>query len=300
MSNQIELWASQLHGSNTPSELIKKYKKISIGYKISALGAFLASLFFVAGVWLGGSWEISSWNWMNWASFGIAFLIVGGITAGQYVAYDSGIRSKLMMAAKITVILFAVLSEVFQTMEREAETVRDRSEDSGVYQATLESIKKVTADVTTIPLSGEIAANAKKLARCKDQESRGEVSHCKGDSAELAAYQTLSDKAVEKGKSVISTLVQEAKGLQFDENQHFQGIRFLKQTLGVSATAASFLFATLIIGTFEFMFYLLGVMRGACGAALKKYGLTTGGNLITDEFKLFNIQMPNGQAGGAV
>ena len=55
-------WAEQLLNNKTPGELKRLHSKITPFYIGSALGAFLATFIFVAGVWLGGAWEPSNWT----------------------------------------------------------------------------------------------------------------------------------------------------------------------------------------------------------------------------------------------
>ncbi|MEZ5535332.1 MAG: hypothetical protein R3F02_06870 [Thiolinea sp.] len=276
------------------------HPKIQFFYLVSAAGAFAASFMFVGGVWLGANWHPSAWTTENWVAVGIALLMVGGITAGQYFSYSTGIKSGLMIFAKAVVILFALGSEISQTMEREAETVRNRSEQSEVFKATVGAIQSATnAPVQVSPALADAQAAAAtaqvEIAACERHRSKGQarVDKClrieRGNlAAAQARIQTIQDQAATTAAANQSTalaMVEQAKQLQFDEKQHFQGIQFIQKIFGVSAIAAAFIFAFGIIGTFESMFWLLGALLGAIGQALKAYGLTPQGRLIADEYK---------------
>lgn len=288
MNQQNQHWASQLLNNKTPGELKRLFSRITPFYLLSAFGAFLASFMFVAGVWLGGSWEVSQWTAVQWVSVLIALFMVGGITAGQYFAYGSGIKSSMMVTFKVIVIIFAVGSEVFQTMEREAETVRHRSENSAVFKGAVAAINNATAP-TALPYAAEITAATVKLAQCEQRVKQGKEKHCDGNRAALDSYRNLSAQSQQASEGKTLAMVDKAKELQFDEKQHFQGIQFLQQALGISATAAAFVFAFGIIGTFEAMFYLLGVLRAAVGSALKAYGLTSDGKPLADEYTALGL-----------
>ncbi|MEZ5448315.1 MAG: hypothetical protein R3E89_04635 [Thiolinea sp.] len=230
-----------------------------------------------------------------------ALFMVGGITAGQYFGYDSGIRSHLMLALKVGVIVFAVGSEVFQTMEREAATVRYRSENSSVFKATVGAIQNATSAPVPVASAGLAEAQADaaraqvEIDACERHRPRGQarVDQClrieRGNlaaaQARITAIQSATQSAAQANQNTALAMVAQAKALQFDEQQHFQGIQFLSQTLAISAIAATFLFAFGIIGTFEAMFFLLGKLRGETGRALKAYGLTVRGGLIRDEYR---------------
>lgn len=298
-------WAEQLLHNKTPGELKRLYSKITPFYMGSAGGAFLASLIFVASVWLGGAWEPSNWTGLQWTSISIAALMVGGITAGQYFAYGSGIKSRGMVVFKVIVILFAVGSEVFATMEREADTVRHRSENSAVFKQTVAAIGTSAAAVGVVATASPAlldaqAAKAKsevELKSCTRYKSQSSIDRCtrieQGNvaaaTAKISAAQTATASGQAAQQSQTLALTQAAKALQFDESQHFQGIQFLQKVLGISATAAAFVFAFGIIGTFEAMFYLLGVLLAAVGLALKSYGLTTKGTPLADEYAALGL-----------
>lgn len=298
-------WAEQLLNNKTPGELKRLHSKITPFYIGSALGAFLATFIFVAGVWLGGAWEPSNWTGLQWTSISIAALMVGGITAGQYFAYGSGIKSRGMVVFKVIVILFAVGSEVFATMEREADTVRHRSENSAVFKQTVAAIGTSAAAVGVVATASPAlldaqAAKAKsevELKSCTRYKSQSSIDRCtrieQGNvaaaTAKISAAQTATASGQAAQQSQTLALTQAAKALQFDESQHFQGIQFLQKVLGISATAAAFVFAFGIIGTFEAMFYLLGVLLAAVGLALKSYGLTTKGTPLADEYAALGL-----------
>ncbi|MEZ5534406.1 MAG: hypothetical protein R3F02_02165 [Thiolinea sp.] len=297
---QPETWAEQLLKNKTAGELRRMHPKIQFFYLVSAAGAFAASFMFVGGVWLGANWNPQTWSTENWVAVGIALLMVGGITAGQYFSYSTGIKSGLMIFAKAVVILFALGSEISQTMEREAETVRNRSEQSEVFKATVGAIQSATnAPVQVSPALADAQAAAAtaqvEIAACERHRSKGQarVDKClRIERGNLAAAQSrikaIQDQAATTAAANQSTalaMVDQAKQLQFDETQHFQGIQFIQKIFGVSAIAAAFIFAFGIIGTFESMFWLLGALLGAIGQALKAYGLTPQGRLIADEYK---------------
>ncbi|MEZ5534412.1 MAG: hypothetical protein R3F02_02195 [Thiolinea sp.] len=297
---QPETWAEQLLKNKTAGELRRMHPKIQFFYLVSAAGAFAASFMFVGGVWLGANWHPTAWTTENWVAVGIALLMVGGITAGQYFSYSTGIKSGLMIFAKAVVILFALGSEISQTMEREAETVRNRSEQSEVFKATVGAIQSATnAPVQVSPALADAQAEAAtaqvEIDACERHRSKGQarVDKClRIERGNLAAAQArikaIQDQAATTAAANQSTalaMVDQAKQLQFDEKQHFQGIQFIQKIFGVSAIAAAFIFAFGIIGTFESMFWLLGALLGAIGQALKAYGLTPQGRLISDEYK---------------
>jgi hypothetical protein len=299
-NNQPESWAEQLLRNKTAGELRRMYPKISFFYLVSAAAAFAASFMFVGGVWLGADWNPDHWETEQWVAVGIALLMVGGITAGQYFSYDSGIKSRLMIFAKAVVILFALGSEVSQTMEREAETVRNRSADSAVFKATVGAIQSATnAPVQVSPALADAQADAAtaqvEIEACERHRAKGQarVDKClrieRGNlAAAQARIQAMKDAATTTAQANQSTalaMVEQAKALQFDDNQRFQGIQFIQKILGVSAIVAAFIFAFGIIGTFEAMFWLLGVLRGAISTALKSFGLTAEGKLIADEYR---------------
>lgn len=256
-------------------ELIKKNKsvrgitrslrKAELWLIIAAVAAFLASAFFVVKYFVGGDMTPQAWDGEQWVNACLGLGLTAVITAAQALLYASGYKGPAAIIATVVVVFFGLFSEISQSMEREDATVRHRSENSAVFQATVGSIGNLTAKASTPvanPYSAQIADAEVKLAQCQKRLAEGKEKHCKGAEARVTSLQTQAASAMHMTSgnttSALTAAISAAKQLEYDEDKHYAMIRLIKDFLGVTGVWASFVFSLIIIGTFEYAFHFVG------------------------------------------
>lgn len=256
---------------------------------LAAVAAFMASAFFVVKYFVGGDINPSTWTGEQWGNACLGLGITAAITAAQAYLYASGYKGPWAALGVTIVIAFALFSEVSQSMEREDATVRNRSENSAVFQQATKAIGTIAqnaANPVISPYAGQIAQQAQIVARCEQRVKAGKEKHCKGDKARLAALESQSAAAMAAAStgasSAISVALANAKALEYDEGKHYAMIRLLKHVFGISGIWASFLFSIIIIGTFEYAFHFVGAYVADHKRALKLLGRDDKGNLVTE------------------
>ena len=132
----------------------------------AALAAFVASSIFVVK-YMAGSLTPADWTGEQWLNAAIAIGITALITAAQTYLYAAGLKGAAAALATFVVVFFGLFSEISQSMEREDHTVRERSEQSGVYQAAIRNIER--AGTTTPALS---SASQSALAAAQAEAGR--------------------------------------------------------------------------------------------------------------------------------
>jgi hypothetical protein len=282
-------------------EIIGDLRKAEAWLMVAAIAAFLASAFFVVKYFVGGEMTPDSWSGEQWANAFLGLAITAVITSAQAFLYASGYKGHAAVIATFIVVFFGVFSEISQSMEREDASVRARSEQSAVFQATLGSISTLsTAPSYSTAASSELARAQQKAAsiqtridnknRCQSCESetfrtlRQQLADAKG---RVAAAQARVDMEVKANSTANAAALQSAittaKALEYDEDKHYAMIRLLKQLFGVTGIWASFLFSIIIIGTFEYAFHFVGSYVADHKRALLMLGRDAQGKRINNE-----------------
>lgn len=302
--------AEQLFRSHSPSSLRGQQLRVTIGYNLFAIGAFLMSLFFLVDVWVGGLTTYQQWDTVKWVMFAVAMVVTAALTMGQHATYDSGLSSNLFTWAKAAVIAFALFSEISQTMERENSGAQQRGMDTEEYKtatgtASLPSISTaatVMAPAYVQDAQREKAAAMVELGRCDRHASKGaaRVEKCRTfeqtriDEAQaiITGYKEDREIAAKALQTTSVAMLDKAKEIRTSEDNHKSMIRFISELLGVKSIFGAFLFAVLIIAPFELMFYSMGVLKHRIAIALKMYGLNTSGKSLRDEYTAYGIGSP--------
>jgi len=234
--------------------------------------AFLASSVFIVKYFAGGSLDIGAWTGEQLINAGIGFGLTASITAAQAWLYQSEYKGTGAVIGIFIVIFFGLFAEVSQTMEREDAVVRHRSENSPVFIAAVNGIKAAATSNPVGAYAADIAEASRKLAQCKSRLAQGKEKHCTGDQAALDALKTQAAAAGQYNQSAITAAVSQAKSLEYDEDKHYAVIRLLKNQLNITSIVASFLFAVIVIGTFEYAFHFIGSYVADHKAALRELG----------------------------
>ncbi|MEZ5536602.1 MAG: hypothetical protein R3F02_13385 [Thiolinea sp.] len=284
-------------------EILSDLRKAEAWLMVAAIAAFLASAFFVVKYFVGGEMTPDTWTGEQWANAFLGLGITAVITSAQAFLYASGYKGHAAVIATFIVVFFGLFSEVSQSMEREDATVRTRSEQSAVFQATLGSISSLAnAPTYSTAASSELARAQQKAASIQTRiDNKNRCQSCEGETfrslrqqladakGRVAAAQARVDMEVQANSSANAAALQSAittaKALEYDEDKHYAMIRLLKQLFGVTGIWASFLFSIIIIGTFEYAFHFVGAYVADHKRALLMLGRDAQGKRInTEEF----------------
>lgn len=278
-------------------DILSDLRKAEAWLLMAAFAAFLASAFFVVKYFVGGDMDPLHWSSEQWVNALLGLGITAVITAAQAFLYASGYKGSAAMVATAIVVFFGLFSEVSQSMEREDATVRQRSENSPVFQAALGSIQHLSAQATapssaTAQLAaarGTLARHEAELSACRakyrtdtriqqcERYEHDKIAQARG---ELAAAQAAAGSSASMVGSALTAAITQAKTLEYDEDKHYAMIRLLKDLFNVGGIWASFLFSMIIIGTFEYAFHFVGSYVADHKRALLLMGRDTHGELI--------------------
>ncbi|WML87553.1 hypothetical protein [Thiothrix subterranea] len=278
-------------------DILSDLRKAEAWLLMAAFAAFLASAFFVVKYFVGGEMDPPNWSGEQWANAMLGLGITAVITAAQAFLYASGYKGPAAIVATVIVVFFGLFSEVSQSMEREDATVRQRSEDSPVFQATLGSIQNLSVQAAapsgaTAQLAaarGQLARHEAELTACRakyrtdtrvqqcERYEHDKIAQARGA---LAAAEATAGSSANMVGSALSAAIIQAKTLEYDEDKHYAMIRLLKDLFNVGGIWASFLFSIIIIGTFEYAFHFVGSYVADHKRALLLMGRDTHGELI--------------------
>lgn len=239
---------------------------------LAGSAAFLASAMFVVKYFVGGDLTPFVWSGEQWTNALLGLLLTLVVTFGQGLLYTSGYKSLAAVLATAIVVFFGLFSEISQSMEREDATVRHRSENSPVFQAALGSINRLTLQAAApSPAQRELAAAQGEVRRweeelrkkaechtCSKYSTRTIGSNLAEAKGRVAAAEAQAVAWQSGNASALTSVIAEAKKLEYDEDKHYGMIRLLKEFFGIVDIYASFLFSLVIIGTFEYIFHFIG------------------------------------------
>lgn len=278
-------------------DILSDLRKAEAWLLLAAFAAFLASAFFVVKYFAGGEMDPPNWTGEQWANAMLGLGITAVITAAQAFLYASGYKGPAAIVATVIVVFFGLFSEISQSMEREDATVRERSEGSPVFQAALGSIQNLSiqaaapsgATTQLAAARGKLARHEAELAACRAKYRTDtriqQCEHYEHDKiaeahGELAAAEAAASSSATVVGSALSAVITQAKTLEYDEDKHYAMIRLLKDLFNIGGIWASFLFAVIIIGTFEYAFHFVGSYVADHRRALLLMGRDTRGELI--------------------
>jgi hypothetical protein len=278
---------------------------------LAGVAACLASGMFVVKYFVGGDLTPSLWTGEQWINATLGLLLTLVVTFGQGLLYASGYKGYAAVIATVVVVFFGLFSEVSQSMEREDATVRHRSENSPVFQAALGSIGKLTAQAAApSPAQHELAAAQGEVRRWEDEQQKKAQCHTCSEystrtiGSKLAAAQGMVAAAREQvtayqsgNASTLSSVIANAKTLEYDEDKHYGMIRLLKALFGIEGIFASFLFSLVVIGTFEYIFHFIGTYVGNHRKALQLLGLNADGSVFEPPPPLASLPVPASTSG---
>ena len=267
---------------------------------VAAITAWLASVFMVVKFFVASDAHYSEWTDYQWSQAVIGMGITAIITMAQWFLYKTGKKGWAAIIATGVVIFFGLFSEISQTMEREDATVRSRSENSAVFQATLKAAGNLSnAPALSGAASSELARAQQKATqiqtridnknRCNSCETptfrtlRTMLSDAKG---RVAAAQARADMEIKtlsaSNAAALASTLTLAKDMEYDEGNHYAIMRFFKNFFDISFDFASFLFALIMIGTFEYAFHYVGGYVNDHRKALEILGRDSDGRRMND------------------
>ena len=281
---RLALWQVMVNDL-TLEEMQRQLSRVSKWAIAAAFCAWGLSSFFLVKYMSGGEMNLATWTLEQWGNAGFALLLTAIITAFQFFLYSINQKGMAGVIGVAVCVFFGLFSEISNSMEREGETVRKRSEDSSVFQATVAAISEpstqqaVSASPALIRAESAKAKALIEIEACDRHQPKGQarVDRClrieRGNlaaaEASIQAIKQSQVAALAASQSQALAMVDKAKALSFDENQHFEVIKLLKEWLGIAAIFASFLFSFIIMGTFEYAFHYLAVYSANLKKAVK-------------------------------
>jgi hypothetical protein len=220
-----------------------------------AIATFILSAFFLVRYMVGGDINPFHWDLEAWINALSGLAIAFALAGAKHMALSIDKNGILSGAMGVIIVLafanFGLFTEMSQSMEREGHTVRARSESSPTFQAVIKSIEQGSSISSNTGVTSAIARAEQKLAQCEMRLQAGKERHCEGDKAHLASLQNSEQRIINAQKDSHGQLVTTAKAMEFDEEQHYEMIKFFRNAFGITAISASFIFSLVLMGTFE-------------------------------------------------
>jgi hypothetical protein len=230
------------------------------------IGGFIIKLF------VGGNLS-GTWSPEQWISVLVAVMITIVIAAAKDRLYQSNRVGTSIIFGTAIMIGFGYFGETSQTMEREDATVKQRSESSPVFRASLAKIQELGKNTGSGKLENLIIEAAVKLAKkrtalsqCNHYQGPQSRTACRmplqqdiaGLKAQINEYQRLRESTVVEHQVADQKFITQIHGMEFDTNQHYAMVRAIRDFCGVSFDTASMLFALVIVTAFEFGHWFFG------------------------------------------
>lgn len=166
-------------------------------------------------------------------------------------------------------VSFCVFAETAATMQREQLSVSYKSVQSGAYQATLKAANHLAQNTDLTPTQVQLGYAQTDLEQAQRNQNDAAVQLAQ---TRINRLQKQADLEQANRSALLTTTLQQAKVLEYDETKHQAMIRFLAQTLGWSHIQGSAALALFLILTFELCFHYLGgtTQRASRALAIKQ------------------------------
>lgn len=232
---------------------------------------------------------ILDWGFTQWSGAFIGLVVTVAITSVQKVLYASPTHHKAGLLVTTLILIFVIFSEIGSPIEKEEMKVAEKSENSAVFKAVVGKIGSSVGGSSPSAYSGALAkAKAGKaehvfeLGRCGRHKAKGakRVQRCETfENREIAKFQAQIDSfnGEIKNETTINAnaqlaLVDKAKELEKNTDNHSGLIKFVKTALDVDFLEAMMLASLILVVAFEAGFHFAGSRAGVLKAALIKMG----------------------------
>jgi len=280
---------------------VKKLLKLDEAHLLEELGraTVLLKLCLISGLLLSGLYAVSAfagselqhiaqWGLTHWVGAIIGLIVIVTITMSQSFAHSSQMHNAGRFVVVLLLITFAIFSEISNPSEREEMKMAQKSQDSAVFQAVLGQIKggaghQPDYSQSLAAVQATLAKHEFELGRCDRHADQGEkrVKRCEDHennaiaqaNAQIASYQQAGINAAHQSSTDKQALIQQAKGLERNTDNHSAIIKFLKTSLHTDYQHAMILAALILVVAFEAGFGFAGY-----NVALYKEALVQKGN----------------------
>ena len=184
-------------------------------------------------------------------------------------------------------LIFVIISEIGAPIEKEGMKMKEASQNSAVFKVVVGEIQHSTD--ASAAYSRQIAtATAKKaqhefeLQRCERHQSKGEkrVQRCQDyetgliaqAQARIDSYQSSAKAASHRNESSRLSLIQTAKQLERNTDNHSELVKLTASVLGANFLASMMFLSLVLIVAFEAGFHFVGSRVGVLKTALSELG----------------------------
>lgn len=239
----------------TFDQLEKFYRNASLGFIFSTLASWFLSAFFIGQFFAGSEFEyLAEWRFMQFIYAVMGILLATALTFAEMVLFNSGKVREYWLVALFS-ICFSVFAETSATMQREQVAVQIKSTQSPAYQATLKAANSLSNTTALSASQVQLGYAQSDLDTAKRSQNPEAIAQAQN---RVQRLQKQADLEQANKTALLSTTLQQAKAMEYDETKHQAMIRFLAETLTLSHVQASAALAFFLILTFKLCFHYLG------------------------------------------
>lgn len=241
----------------TQAELTESLRLGEISFYFAGLAGWLIMSFFIGQFFAGSELELlEQWTTFQTVMFILGVLLATGIIGTQIVLFRSGKTREFWTVTFITVA-FCIWAETAATMQREQLSVKTKSTESEVFKSTIGAINTLS---TSTALTETQQSLASYQAYVNELKADPNPNHAliQTASREVARLTEVIRLERENKNALLSSTINQAKDMQYDETHHQAMIRLIAEFAGISFVFASAIFAGAIVITFEIAFGYLG------------------------------------------
>lgn len=242
----------------TFDQLEKFYNNASLGFLFSTLASWFLSAFFIGQFFAGSEFEyLADWRFMQFIYAVMGILLATALTFAEMVLFNSGKVREYWLVALFS-ICFSVFAETSATMQREQVAVQIKSTQSQAYQATLKAANTLSSTTALSASQVQLSYAQNDLDAAKRSRNPEAIEQAQD---RVNRLQKQSDLEQANRTALLSTTLQQAKAMEYDETKHQAMIRFMAETLSISHVQASAALAFFLILTFKLCFHYLGTTK---------------------------------------
>lgn len=217
--------------------------------------------------------SLDPWSWTNeqWLLAFSGAAIAGLIAYSELQNYASAFRGWKTIALTALLVFFSWFAESAQTMERSQHAAVKSSQESGVFKAVTQNISNLVNASSASPHTSALAsakareaeleakiANKNSCQSCVPESFSSLRSQLASTRGRIAAAEANAANATGEKSVMLSTLISTGQKIEGGDDYQFVMIRWLKGFTGLSTESAMFIFATLLILTFQACYWFSG------------------------------------------
>ncbi len=227
----------------------------NFGFVLANMAAFGLIATYLMQFFAGAALEnIADWRGIQFLFAALGFAVACALAMAEAVLFKSG-RSREYLFVLIFSVCFGVFAELSSAMQREAEAVKFKSQHSEVFKATISAANNLASQTGLSTTQSQLANAQALLSQNQDANERAVIRN------RISQLENRIQLEHSNRQALLTTTLNNARDLEYDERNHQAIIRFMAEVLGFNHLTANALLSLFMVITFKLCSHYLGALK---------------------------------------